>query len=160
MRILVLATILLASSSLYPSFAQDEGKAPAAAPQTVPAQTNQNSPPQQDQRNGGDQPRTDNREMGCDWRMHPGDGDHMGHDDRMGRDDRGMGRDWRMHRVREAGRDRDKDRERYGERGGRDWDRADRDRDNRGYYDQDRPRRRVKICVEYENGDEYCRYRE
>jgi hypothetical protein len=154
MRILVLATMLLASSSLYPSFAQDEGKAPVAAPQTVPAQPNQNSPPQQDQRTGGDQPRTDNREMGRDWRMHPGDGDRMGHDDRE------MGRDWRMHRDREAGGDRDKDRERYGERGGRDWDRADRDRDNRGYYDQDRPRRRVKICVEYENGDEYCRYRE
>jgi hypothetical protein len=73
MRILVLATMLLASSSLYPSFAQDEGKAPVAAPQTVPAQANQNSPPQQDQRTGGDQPRTDNREMGRDWRMHPGE---------------------------------------------------------------------------------------
>jgi len=24
-----------------------------------------------------------------------------------------------------------------------------------GYYDEGRPRRRVKFCVEYENGDEY-----
>ena len=55
-----------------------------------------------------------------------------------------------------------KDRGRYGERRDRDdrgWDRADRGRDYRG-YDEDRPRRRVKVCVEYENGDEYCRYRQ
>ena len=48
---------------------------------------------------------------------------------------------------------------------GRDWrarpndDRADRDGYGRGYYDEDRPRRRVKVCIEYENGDEYCHYR-
>jgi hypothetical protein len=35
-----------------------------------------------------------------------------------------------------------------------------RDRDSSRYYDDDRSRRRVKVCVEYENGDEYCRYRE
>ena len=34
------------------------------------------------------------------------------------------------------------------------WDRADQEHD-RGYYDEGRPRRRVKVCVEYENGDEY-----
>ncbi|WP_339029118.1 hypothetical protein WI604_31205 [Bradyrhizobium symbiodeficiens] len=28
------------------------------------------------------------------------------------------------------------------------------------YGDEDRPRRRVKICFEYENGDEFCRYRD
>jgi hypothetical protein len=27
------------------------------------------------------------------------------------------------------------------------------------YYDEDRPRRRAKVCLEYENGDEYRRYR-
>ena len=67
-----------------------------------------------------------------------------------------------MHRDRDADRDRDKDRGRYGERRDRDdrgWDRADRGRDYRG-YDEDRARRRVKVCVEYENGDEYCRYRQ
>ena len=32
-------------------------------------------------------------------------------------------------------------------------------RDDRDYDDEDRPRRRVKICIEYENGDEYCRYK-
>jgi hypothetical protein len=155
MRVFVLATVLLASSSLYPSFAQEEGKAPVAAPQTgVPTQTDQKSQQQQDQRTGRDQPRADDREVGRDWMMHRGDGD------RMGRDDRDMGRDWRMHRDREMGGDRDMDRGRYRERGDRDWDRADQDRDNRGYSDEDRPRHRVKVCVEYENGDEYCRYKE
>lgn len=66
----------------------------------------------------------------------------------------------RLQAIGETGRDRDMDRGRYGERGDRDWDDADRDRNNRGYFDEDRPRRRVKICVEHENGDEYCRYRQ
>ena len=46
------------------------------------------------------------------------------------------------------------------DRGYRGSDRGDRDGYGRGYYDEDRPRRRVKVCFEYENGDEYCRYRE
>ena len=53
----------------------------------------------------------------------------------------------------------DRDRGRYVERGDRDGDSGCREKDPRGYFDEDRPRRRVKICVEYENGDEYCRYR-
>jgi len=155
MRVFILATVLLASSSLYPLFAQEEGKAPTGAPQTgAPAQTDQKSPQQSDQRIGRDQPSADDREMGHDGRMHRGDGD------RMGRDDRETGPDWGMHRDREMGRDRDMDRGRYRERGDRDWDHADRDRDNRGYIDEARPRHRVKVCVEYENGDEYCRYKE
>jgi hypothetical protein len=71
----------------------------------------------------------------------------------MGRDRSEMGPEGRMQR------DRDGDRGRYSGRGDRDWDHADRDDDHRGYFDDDRPRRRVKICVEYENGDEYCRYK-
>jgi hypothetical protein len=72
----------------------------------------------------------------------------MGQDD-MGRMREGMGRD--------MGGDR--------QTTGRNWrmhpddERADRDGYGRRYYDEDRPRRRVKVCVEYENGDEYCRYR-
>ncbi|MGN8547657.1 hypothetical protein ACQPTN_23940 [Bradyrhizobium sp. 13971] len=31
--------------------------------------------------------------------------------------------------------------------------------DERSYYDEDRPRFRIKICKEYENGDEFCHYR-
>jgi hypothetical protein len=73
---------------------QEERKAPVPAPQTVPAQTDQGSQQQQqDQRNSGDQPKADNREVGRDWRMRPGEGD------RMGRDDREIGREWRMHRT-------------------------------------------------------------
>ena len=156
MRVVVIAALLLASSSLCPSLAQEQGKPPVTAPQIVPAQPDQNSQQPRDQRSDRDQPRADDRELGRDWRMRRGD------DDRQGRDDREMGPDWRMHRDRDADWDRDKDRGRYGERRDRDdrgWDRADRGRDYRG-YDEDRPRRRVKVCVEYENGDEYCRYRQ
>ena len=150
MRVFVLATVLLASSSLCPSFAQEQGKDPVAAPQTVPAQSDQNSQ-QQDQRTGRDRPRADDREVGRDRMMRRGDSD------RMGRDDREMGPNWRMHRDRETGRDRDMDRG----RGNRDDDYADRDRDNRRYSDEDRrPRHRVKVCVEYQNGDEYCSYKD
>lgn len=154
MRVFVLAAMLLASSSLC-SFAQEPGKSPAAAPQ-APAQTDQNAPPPPDQRGGREQQRSDNREMGPDWKMRRSDGD------RMGRDDREMGHGGMMRRDDgdRMDRDRDKERGRYQERGDRDWDRADRDRDIRGYADAERPRRRVKICVEYENGDEYCRYRQ
>jgi hypothetical protein len=156
MRALVFAAVLLGSSSLYPSYAQDEEKTePVAAPQ---AQDKENTAPQQDQRTQTGQPKADNREVGRNWRIHPSDSDRRDRDDRMGRDDREMGCDGRMHRDREADRDRDMDRGRYRERGDRDVDR--RDRDSSRYYDDDRSRRRVKVCVEYENGDEYCRYRE
>jgi hypothetical protein len=154
MRVVVIATVLLASSSLYPSFAQEQGKAPPLAPpQTVPAQPDPNSPQQRDQRTDRDQPRGDDREMSRDGWMRRGD------DDRQGREDREMGPDRRMHRDRDAGRDRD-ERGRYGDRSDRGWDRADRDRGYRGYSDEDRPRHRVKVCIEYENGDEYCRYKQ
>ena len=151
----VLAAILLASSSLCPSLAQEQGKPPVTAPQTVP-QPDQNSQQQRDQRTDRDQPRADDREMGRDWRMRRGDGD------RMGRDDREMGPEWRKRRDRDDDRANHKDRGRYGDQGDRDnreWDRAVREHDYRGYYDEDRPRRRVIVCVEYENGDD-CRYKE
>jgi hypothetical protein len=74
---------------------------------------------------------------------------HMGRmmdQDRMGRmmdqdeDHRTIGRNWRLQD--------DTDRSaRYG------WA----DRSESHYY---RPRSRVKTCVEYENGDEFCRYRD
>lgn len=153
MRIIVFAALLLASLSLCPLFALEQGQAPSVAqPQT--GQPDQNPQQQRDQRTDHDQPKADDREMGRDWRMRRGDGD------RMGREDREMGPEWRMRRDRDDDRDRDHDRGRYGDRGDRDdrgWGRTN--RDYRG-YDEDRPRRRVKVCVEYENGDEYCRYRQ
>jgi hypothetical protein len=188
MRVFVLAAMLLASSSLG-ALAQEPPKAPLAAtpaPMEAPASTDQKSPPQPGQNVGREQQRADDREMGRDWKMRRsgesersgredreiGRGEIMrrGDDDRMGRDEREMGGVGMMRRddSDRIGRDRDTDKDRgrymdrgrYQERGDRDWDRADRDRDYRGYADAERPRRRVKICVEYENGDEYCRYRE
>jgi hypothetical protein len=89
MRALVFAAVLLGSSSLYPSYAQDEGKtAPVAAPQTAPAQDKENTAPQQDQRTQTGQPKADNRDVGRDWRIHPSDGDRRDRDDRIGRDNR------------------------------------------------------------------------
>ena len=98
MRIVVFATVLLASSSLCPSFAQEQGKVPPVAqPQTVPAQPDQSSQQLRDQRTDRDQSRADDREVGPDWRM------------RRDRDD---------------DRDNQKDRGRYGDRDNREWDRA------------------------------------
>ncbi len=154
MRALVLVTLLLASSSLS-SFAQGEGKAPISPPQAVPTQpapSDQNGQQPRDQRTDRGQSKGDEREMGRDWRMRRNDGD------RMGRDDRDMGPDMRRG-DRDEYRDRDTDRGRYCDRDDRGWDRADQDRDYRS-YDEDRPRRRVKVCIEYDNGDEYCRYRQ
>ena len=157
MRALLLATMLLtASSGLNSSFAQDQGepKPSAGASQTIPAQPDQNSQPQRDQRTDRDRSKDDDRAMGQNGMMRRGDSDHIG------RDDHEMGSNWRMHRDRETGRDRDMDRGRYGDRGNRDDDYADWDRDNRGYSDEVQPRHRVKICVEYDNGEEYCRYKQ
>jgi hypothetical protein len=54
-------------------------------------------------------------------------------------------------------RDMDRDMDRDHRTVGRSWRMHPDDPDH--YYDEDRPQRRVKICVEYENGDEYCHYR-
>ena len=67
---------------------------------------------------------------------------HMGRMMEQDENRRTVGRNWRRD-------DDDMDRgPRYGDRSeGRD-------------YNEPRPRRRVKTCIEYENGDEYCRYRD
>lgn len=159
MRIFVVATMLLASS-VCPAFAQQEGNALPSAPPTdqkpaaAPAQTDQNSQPTRNPQADGEQTRTDNREMSRDWRMHHNDQHHN-----MSREDREPGPDWRM-RDRETSGDRDTDSRRVRERQGREGDQADRNWNNRDYYfDDEAPRRRVKICMEYANGDEYCRYK-
>ena len=49
---------------------------------------------------------------------------------------------------------------------GRNWrmrpddERGDRYSYDRDYYNEDRARRRVKICYEYRDGEEYCHYRD
>lgn len=43
---------------------------------------------------------------------------------------------------------------------GREWRMHDEDDEDSGYHEEkDQSRRRVKICIEDENGDQYCRYR-
>ena len=156
MRVLAIAAILLGASGISSSYAQDSEKPAPTAPQTVSPQNDQNAQPQKD-RKAEQAPPTDNRQVGRDWRIRPDGGDRpgrmMGRDDRFDRNDRDID-DWTMDREREA--DRYNDRGRYHPEG-RGWDRER--RESRGYYEEDRSRRRVKICIEYENGDEYCRYR-
>jgi hypothetical protein len=110
------------------------------------------SPQQSDQSREEDRRRSEDRQIGSDWRARPSDSDSMGH----------TGQKDTSRMMEKMGRDMDRDHRTVG----RDWrarpedDRADRDGYGRDSYDEDRPRlRRVKVCFEYENGDEYCRYR-
>ncbi len=65
---------------------------------------------------------------------------HMGRMMDQDEDRRTVGRNWR----------RDDD----------DMDRGSRYGDREGRFGEARPHRRVKICFEYDNGDEFCRYRD
>ena len=149
MRVFAAATMLILSSTLAPSSAQQPAPAPSQ-PQSVPVQP-ERSPQQSDQAREQEQKRGDDVRVGRDWRAQErgdrGDRAMGGRDHRDYRDDRTVGRNSRM------GRESDAD------RGDRDWDRRHHYRDRWSDLDDDRGRRRVKICVEYENGDEYCRYR-
>lgn len=154
MRVLAAATILLLSSSLVPAFAEEAGTAAAGSnqSQTVPVQP-ERTPQQSEQSRQQDRQRAEDVQVGRDWRAQQRDGDRMGH---MGQNNMGQMGD-QMDRMRDQmGRMSDQDWEHRTE--GRDW-RMRRDDDDRGYYHEDRSRRRVKVCFEYENGDEYCRYR-
>jgi len=133
MRVLMVATMLLMSSALVPSFAQEEERS-SVPPQMAPVQP-ERSPQQSEQAREQDRKSAERVQIDRDWRAQQRDGDRMGQS-RMGRmndrddsDHRTVGRNWQMQRD-----------------------------DGRG-YDEDRPRARVKICTEYENGDEFCRYR-
>ena len=176
MRVVIAAALLLGTSSFCASMAQELAKPPIEVPQTTaPARPDQNAEQPREQRSGRDPSRIDNRDMVQDSRTRrgegergDGDGREMGfegrrRDDggRTGPEDREMRPGRGMQRERDFGRDagRDWDRERTAERGDCDGERGYRDRDNRGGLDEDRPRRRIKMCVEYDNGDEYCRYR-
>src|SRR5438105_4813714 len=139
MRVFAVAAVLLLSSGLLPTFAQEEGKSPATGqPQTVPVQP-ERSPQQSQQSREQDRDRGEDRQVGRDWRAQERGADRM---DRMGQSDRrGMRDNMRS--------DMDSDHRTVG----RDWrarpdDRADRDDGyGRGSY-EDRPRRRMKVCFE------------
>ena len=93
MRVFALATILFLSSSLVPTFAQDEAKSPAPSqPQTTPVQP-ERTPQQSEQ--SRERQRAEDTRVGRDWRAHHDDDEHMEHMsqkdmgrmmDRMGRD--------------------------------------------------------------------------
>jgi|tagenome__1003787_1003787.scaffolds.fasta_scaffold20990019_2 hypothetical protein len=156
MRAVVFAAVLLGSSSLCPVFAQTQQNSPSNQSPSVPVQP-ERTPQQSDQSRDQDQKRADDVRVRPGWRAEERDSDRM---DRAGSNDMGRMRD-------QAGHDRDWDRRTVGRNWRMDDDRSDRDdyrrgyadRD-RGYYDRDQPRRRVKVCIEYEDGDEYCRYRD
>lgn len=183
MRALAIATIFLLSSSLVPTLAQDQEKAPVqqGQPETAPAPTQtqavpvqpERTPQQSEQARRQGQDRADDVQVGRDWRAQPRDGDNMGHGQGHGRMMKGMGpmgqdemaqmmdrmrmcRQMMEHGGRRMHGDSD-DMDRDAGRGDRSVDRSDRDRYDRS-YDEGRSSRRVKICIEDENGDEYCRY--
>ena len=115
---------------------QEMGSSPVANPPALTPVQPERSTRQSEQSRDQERNSAEDVQVGRDWRAEQRDGDRMGQR-RMGRmsdeddgDHRTVGRNWRMQR-----------------------DHA------RGYYDEDRPRTRVKICTEYENGDEICRYR-
>jgi hypothetical protein len=136
MRVLTIATALLMSSALVPSLAQEPERSPVPnQPQTTPVQP-ERSPQQSEQSRAQDRKAAEDVQVGRDWRAQERDADRMGRmdqrrmNDQYGSDHRTVGRNWQMQRD-----------------------------DDRGYYDEGRSRPRVKICTEYENGDEFCRYR-
>jgi hypothetical protein len=179
MRVFVLAVTTLLASSTLSSFAQDSDKGPGVAPQTgnVAAPIDQTSQ-RRDQRNERDQTRSEERETGSDTRRSAVRDDREIRREMMRRDDSGrietdsrergragMTPDSDVDRI-VRGRDMDRgarmdrsddsrDPRNYPERAAPDWDRAYRDRDNVA----GRPRQTVKVCLEYDNGDEYCRLR-
>jgi hypothetical protein len=130
MRALAMAITLLLSFTLQ-AFAQEEGKPSAQSQPPAPAQPQ--TVPVQPQRT-------------------PQQSEQSRKEDQKRAEDVRVGRDWRAQEP-DMGRVWDH------RKPGRDWRMRRDDEDDREYYDDDRPRARVKICFEYENGDEYCRYR-
>jgi len=172
------------SSALVPSLAQEQQKSPVAnQPSMTPVQP-ERSPQQSEQSREQDRRSAEDVQVGRDWRAQsqkssvpdrpsttlvqpersPQQSERSREQDRRSAEDVQVGRDWRPQQ---------RDGDRMGRTGqgviindendlnhrtvGRNWQ-MQRD-DERGYYDVDRPRTRVKICTVYENGDEICRYR-
>lgn len=99
MRVL-LATVLLVSSSLCPLLAEEAAKAPPAASQTVPAPPDRNPAQPRDQPAERDRA-GDDREFNRDGRVRRGEGGSMGQADRE------MGFARKMQRDRDDYRDGD-----------------------------------------------------
>lgn len=147
----LIALLFLISGSVLPVAvsAQQPDTKPTesqAQPQTTPVQP-ERTPQQSEQANQQDNRSAESTRINPNWTTRQNDNERadMERQHRMDqdRDNRTVGRNWR----------RDDDEFERGSRYG------SRDRDEGRYYDT-RPRRRVKTCIEYENGDEFCRYRD
>ena len=145
MRVSALATVLFLSSGLVSGFAlaqQPETTPGSNENQTTPVQP-ERTPQQSDQARERDRKSAEDTRVRRDWTTQQRDDDRM---DRMRQQHMGRMMEDMDHRTT-----------------GGNWrtQRDDEDMDRRSRYgDEDRPHRRVKICFEYENGDEFCRYRD
>jgi hypothetical protein len=183
MRVVIIGSLLVMSSAFVPSLAQEQQKSPVTNQPPATAVQPERSPQQSEQSREQDRRAAEDVQVGRDWRAQqeksavsnqpsttvlqpersPQQSERSREQDRRSGEDVQVGRDWRaqqrdgdrMGRMgqRRMNDDNDSDRRTVG----RNWQ-MQRD-DERGYYDQERPRPRVKICTVYENGDEFCRYR-
>jgi hypothetical protein len=150
MRILGIATALLLSTAMVPSIAQQEEKSSVPSQsQTTPVQP-ERTPQQSEQSRQQDQKSAEDTRVGRDWRAQQRDGERMGRMEQGRMEQERMGRmndrdDW-DHRTVGSNRQMQRD-------DGRGY------KDGRDYYDEERSRVHIKICREYENGDEVCHYR-
>jgi hypothetical protein len=134
MRALAFAATLLLSVAPSAFAQQGGGVSPPTQPQATPTQP-QTAPVQPERTpQQSEQSRREDQKRAEDVQIDRGWRAHERDDEHM---DRMTGHDWDHRKP------------------GRDWRMRGDDDDD--YID--RPRRRVKICFEYENGDEYCRYR-
>jgi len=171
-----IATILLVVSSFVPLAASAQQtspdvtqNSPQARPEAMPQQPDQvqvqkapvqpeRTPQQSDQARDRDRQSAEDTRINRDWTVRQSSEDRMDMDRmrqmrrQMGRmmdqdeDHRTTGRNWR--------RDND-DMDRGAEYGRRSEGRYE------GSYSREiRPYARIKTCIEYENGDEFCRYRD
>ena len=108
--------------------------------QNTPVQA-ERTPQQSDQARQQDNRNAEGTRINPDWTTRQGNDERTDRPRRtdQGQDNRTVGRNWH--------RDYDE------------LERSSRYRDEDRYY-EDRPRRRIKTCVEYENGDEFCHYRD
>lgn len=150
----LITLLLLISGSAFPvavSAQQSDAKPTESQvqPESTPVQP-ERSPQQSDQARQQDNRSAEGTRINPDWTTRQRGDDRADMDrprrrDRMDQDqdNRTVGRNWR----------RDDDELERGSRYG------SADRDGGRYYEIP-PRRRVKTCIEYENGDEFCRYRD
>jgi hypothetical protein len=174
-----MAAILFVVSSFIPvaAFAQQTGPdanqaSPQARPEVTPQQPDQvqlqkapvqpeRSPQQSDQARDRDRQSAEGTRINRDWTTRQDRGD-----DRMD-----MDRMRQMHRQMGRMMDQDEDHRTTGRNWRRDDDDMDRGSGYRspgrgegryegGFSREMRSYARVKTCIEYENGDEFCRYRD